>query len=96
MELTLTRTLQALTDPKRREILQMLGEGDMTAGEIGARFNISAPSVSHHLSVLKNADLVSAARSGQTIVYSLNSTVVQEFLQEIMRVLKIGEDHHAA
>jgi DNA-binding transcriptional ArsR family regulator len=92
MELALTRTLQALTDPKRREILQMLGEGDKTAGEIGARFNISAPSVSHHLSVLKNADLVRAERSGQTIVYSLNSTVVQEFLQEIMRVLKIGEE----
>jgi DNA-binding transcriptional ArsR family regulator len=92
MELALTRTLQALTDPKRREILQMLGEGDKTAGEIGARFDISAPSVSHHLSVLKNADLVRAERSGQTIVYSLNSTVVQEFLQEIMRVLKIGDE----
>jgi ArsR family transcriptional regulator len=95
MELTLTRTLQALTDPKRREILQMLGEGDKTAGEIAARFNISAPSVSHHLSVLKHADLVRAERNGQTIVYSLNSTVVQEFLQELMQVLKIGENHHA-
>ena len=95
MELSLTRTLQALTDPKRREILQMLGEGDKTAGEIGARFNISAPSVSHHLSVLKHADLVRGERNGQTIVYSLNSTVVQEFLQEIMQLLKIGEDNHA-
>ena len=94
MELTLTRTLQALTDPKRREILQMLGSGDKTAGELAAQFNISAPSVSHHLSVLKNADLVRAERNGQTIVYSLNSTVVQEFLQEIMQVLKIGEDNH--
>ena len=95
MELSLTRTLQALTDPKRREILQMLGEGDKTAGEIGAQFNISAPSVSHHLSVLKHADLVRAERNGQTIVYSLNSTVVQEFLQEIMQLLKIGEGNHA-
>lgn len=96
MELTLTRTLQALTDPKRREILQMLGAGDKTAGELAAQFNISAPSVSHHLSVLKNADLVRAERNGQTIVYSLNSTVVQEFLQEIMQVLKIGENDHDA
>jgi ArsR family transcriptional regulator, arsenate/arsenite/antimonite-responsive transcriptional repressor len=95
MELSLTRTLQALTDPKRREILRMLGEGDKTAGEIGAQFDISAPSVSHHLNVLKNADLVRAERNGQTIVYSLNTTVVQEFLQEILRLLKVGEDHNA-
>lgn len=95
MELTLNKTLQALADPKRREILQILGEGDRTAGELAARFDISAPSVSHHLSVLKNADLVRAERNGQTIVYSLNSTVVQEFLQEIMRVLRVGEERHA-
>lgn len=95
MELVLTRTLQALTDPKRREILQMLGAGDKTAGEISARFDISAPSVSHHLSVLKNADLIRAERNGQTLVYSLNTTVVQEFVQEIMRVLKVGEGDHA-
>lgn len=95
MELTLNKTLQALADPKRRQILQMLGEGDRTAGELAARFDISAPSVSHHLSVLKNADLVRAERNGQTIVYSLNSTVVQEFLQEIMRVLRVGEERHA-
>ena len=95
MEFALTRTLQALTDPKRREILQMLGEGDKTAGEIAARFSISAPSVSHHLSVLKNANLVRAERDGQMIIYSLNSTVVQEFLHEILRVLNVGEANHA-
>jgi ArsR family transcriptional regulator len=73
----------------------MLSEGSMTAGEIGARFAISAPSVSHHLSVLKNAELVRSERNGQTIVYSLNTTVVQEFLQELLQFFKIGEDHHA-
>jgi ArsR family transcriptional regulator, arsenate/arsenite/antimonite-responsive transcriptional repressor len=95
MELTLTRTLQALADPTRRAILQMLTDRDMTAGEIGARFAISAPSVSHHLSVLKNADLVHSERNGQTIVYSLNTTVMQEFLQELLQLFNVGGDDHA-
>lgn len=95
METALTRTLQALSDPTRREILRMLGAGDMTAGDIAGRFAISAPSVSHHLSVLKNADLVRARRDGQSIIYSLNSTVMQEFLQELLGLFKVGEDRHA-
>jgi DNA-binding transcriptional ArsR family regulator len=96
MELPLSRSLQALADPTRREIVRMLGEGDMTAGEIAARFEISAPSVSHHLGVLKNAALVRAERNGQSIVYSLNATVVQEFLEELLRFFKVGkESHHA-
>jgi ArsR family transcriptional regulator, arsenate/arsenite/antimonite-responsive transcriptional repressor len=95
MELTLTRTLQALSDPTRRAILQMLTDRDMTAGEIGARFAISAPSVSHHLSVLKNADLVRSERNGQTMVYSLNTTVMQEFLQELLQLFNVGGDGHA-
>lgn len=95
MELSLTRSLRALADPTRRAILQMLNERDMTAGEIAARFAISAPSVSHHLNVLKNADLVRAERDGQTIVYSLNTTVIQEFLQELMQLFNVGEDPHA-
>ena len=95
MELSLNRTLAALADPTRRAILQMLNERDMTAGEIGARFQISAPSVSHHLSVLKQAELVSSERNGQTIVYSLNSTVVQEFLQQLLQFFNIGGTNHA-
>jgi DNA-binding transcriptional ArsR family regulator len=95
MDLSLNRTLQALTDPTRRAILQMLHERDMTAGEIGARFEISAPSVSHHLSVLKHADLVRAERNGQTIVYSLNATVVQEFLQQLLQFFNVGGTNHA-
>ena len=87
----LTRTLQALTDPTRRAILEMLNESDMTAGDIASQFNISAPSVSHHLNVLKNADLVQSERRGQTIVYTLNSTVVQEFLQELLQFFRVGE-----
>jgi DNA-binding transcriptional ArsR family regulator len=91
MESTLTRSMQALADPTRRQILQMLSDGDLTAGEIAARFAISAPSISHHLAVLKNAELVRAERKGQTIVYSLNSTVVQELMQQLMELLGVGE-----
>ena len=67
----------------------------MTAGDIAAQFAISAPSVSHHLSVLKQAGLVQSQRNGQTIMYSLNSTVVQEFVQEVLQFFNIGEDNHA-
>ncbi len=95
MEAPLSHTFQALADPTRRAILKMLGEGDMTAGDIAAQFAISAPSVSHHLSVLKRAGLVQSQRNGQTLVYSLNTTVVQEFVQEVMQFFNIGEDDHA-
>jgi ArsR family transcriptional regulator, arsenate/arsenite/antimonite-responsive transcriptional repressor len=88
---SLTQTLQALSDPTRRRILSMLGERDLSAGEIGAAFDISAPSISHHLSVLKNAELVLARRDGQRIVYSLNTTVTQELMQELMRLFKVGD-----
>jgi DNA-binding transcriptional ArsR family regulator len=88
MSTALTRTLHALADPTRREILRMLGERDMTAGEIGANFDMSAPSISHHLNTLKQAELVIAERRGQSIVYSLNATVVQEFLQTIVAALE--------
>ena len=67
----------------------------MTAGDLAAQFAISAPSVSHHLSVLKQAGLVQSQRNGQTIMYSLNSTVVQEFVQEVLQFFNIGEDNHA-
>jgi DNA-binding transcriptional ArsR family regulator len=73
----------------------MLGECDMTAGDIAAQFAISAPSVSHHLNVLKQAGLIQSQRNGQTLVYSLNTTVVQEFVQEVMQFFNIGEDNHA-
>lgn len=90
MDTALNRTLQALTDPTRREILRMLGKCDMNAGDIAAGFNLSLPSVSHHLSVLKNAELVSAERRGQNIVYSLNATVAQETVAAVMALFKVG------
>jgi ArsR family transcriptional regulator, arsenate/arsenite/antimonite-responsive transcriptional repressor len=90
MENALTQTMQAMADPTRRAILQMLNAGDMTAGEIAARFAISAPSVSHHLNVLKAAELVAAQRSGQRIIYRLNTTVAQEMIQQIMQIFSVG------
>ena len=87
-------TFQALADPTRRAILKMLSNGNLTAGEIAARFEMSAPSVSHHLRVLKQAELVQAQRNGQTIVYSLNATVMQEVLQELMQLFKVGANDH--
>jgi len=71
---------KALSDETRREILRLLQEGPLTAGAIAENFAISKPSISHHLSALKHADLVTAERRGQEIVYSLNTTVFQDVL----------------
>src|SRR5262245_7943636 len=75
---------KALADPTRREILRLLGAGEMTAGEIGERFQISQPAVSRHLSVLKGAGLVTAARRGQNVVYALDTTVLQDFVRALL------------
>ncbi len=71
---------KALSDPTRREILKLLRGGDMNAGEIASHFDMSKPSISHHLGLLKQARLVLDLRQGQNIVYSLNMTVFQEAL----------------
>lgn len=72
---------KALADPSRRHILELLAQGDMTAGEIAAHFSMTKPSVSHHLNILKSAGLVTDQRSGQNIVYSINLTVFQELIK---------------
>jgi DNA-binding transcriptional ArsR family regulator len=72
---------KALNDPTRREILELLQQRDMTAGEIVEHFTISGPSISHHLDLLKQAGLVTAEKSGQYIYYSLNTTVVDEIMK---------------
>ena len=78
------KTFRALADPTRRRILEMLRDGDLAAGEIAAAFPMAWASVSHHLQVLKGADLVLAERDGQFIRYSLNSTTMQDLLQHVM------------
>jgi ArsR family transcriptional regulator, arsenate/arsenite/antimonite-responsive transcriptional repressor len=76
---------KALNDPTRREILALLQQKDMTAGEIAEKFHISWPSVSHHLDLLKQAKLVVAEKEGQFVTYSLNTTVVDEILKWFMQ-----------
>ena len=71
---------KALADPSRRRILSLLRKGEMTAGELAEHFDMAKPSLSHHFSVLKQADLISARRDGQQIYYALNTTVVEDLL----------------
>ncbi|NIK70627.1 MULTISPECIES: autorepressor SdpR family transcription factor [unclassified Paenibacillus] len=78
---------KALSDPTRRQILQMLKEQDLSAGQIADHFNISKPSISHHLNLLKQAKLVAEERQGQNRVYSLNMTVVQEAMGWFLGIL---------
>ena len=76
---------KALNDPTRREILEMLQESDLTAGEIADKFHISFPSISHHLDLLKQAKLVTSEKEGQYVYYSLNTTVVDDILKWFMQ-----------
>ena len=74
----LQQTLKALSDPIRREILNLLKKGRMPAGEITAHFSVSAPAISRHLSVLKEADLIRDTREGKFIFYEINTSVLEE------------------
>ncbi|MCD7892983.1 MAG: autorepressor SdpR family transcription factor [Erysipelotrichaceae bacterium] len=82
---------KALSDPTRRAILELLKEGDMNAGEIAEHFQMTKPSISHHLNILKSSGLISDERHGQTIVYSLNMTVFQEVIHWVMSFNLEGE-----
>ena len=77
---------KALNDGTRREILELLRKKDMTAGEIAQQFDISWPSISHHLDLLRQAGLVSAKKSGQFVYYSLDTTVVDEILKWLIQL----------
>ena len=74
------QTLKALSDPVRREILDLLKSGRMSAGEITGHFDITAAAISRHLSVLKDADLIRDTREGKYIFYDLNASVLEEIL----------------
>ncbi len=79
---------KALRDPTRRQILEMLNERDLTVGEISAAFEMSTPSISYHLDLLKNAQLVSARKNGQFVTYSLETTVLEDSLGWILQLIK--------
>lgn len=83
-------TMKALSDPTRREILNLLKAGRLSAGEIGEHFNMTAAAISRHLSVLKEADLIRDTREGKFIIYELNTSVLEEVLLWIQE-LKGGD-----
>ena len=83
---------KALADPTRRRILELLPAKDLTAGELAEHFDISKPSLSHHLATLKNAGLVTDERHGQNIIYSLNTTVMQDLIGWFMGFVSTKED----
>lgn len=84
-------SFKALADPTRRQILRLLREKDRTAGEIADFFNMTKPSISHHLNALKHAGLVQDERNGQFIVYSLDSTVLEEVLGWFLELTGTGK-----
>ena len=90
----LQQTLKALADPIRREILNLLKKGRMPAGEITAHFSASAPSISRHLSVLKEADLIRDTREGKFIYYEINTSVLEETMLWLADLK--GDGGHAA
>ena len=78
--MSLQNTLRALADPTRREILSLLKERTMSAGEISDRFNISFAAISRHLSILKEADLIRDERDGKFIYYTINTSVLEDII----------------
>ena len=78
--MSLQNTLRALSDPIRREILGMLKSGRMSAGDIVAHFEVTGASISRHLSVLKDADLIRDSREGKFIFYELNTSVLEDIM----------------
>ena len=88
----LQQTLKALADPTRREILNLLKKGKLSAGEITDHFQITAAAISRHLSVLKEADLIEDTREGKYIFYELNASVLEEIMLWITELK--GESNH--
>ena len=90
--MALQQTLRALADPIRREILNLLKAGRMSAGEICDHFDVTGASISRHLSVLKEADLIRDTREGKFIYYELNASVLEEIMLWLVN-LKGADDH---
>ncbi|RLC51684.1 MAG: transcriptional regulator [Candidatus Cloacimonadota bacterium] len=82
------KVFKALADASRRKIITLLKGRDMTAGEIADQFNISKPSISEHLKILKNADLIGSERNGQFIKYFLNASIIEEVIGYFMEITR--------
>ena len=84
----MSKAFKALSDKTRREILKMLNERDMSAGEIAENFSMSKPSISKHLDILREAELISSEKKGQFVIYSINTSVIQEVLGNFLEIFK--------
>lgn len=87
--MSLSQMYAAIADPTRHKILELLKKHELPAGQIGKHFDITAPSLSHHLNILKQADLISSRRVGQEIIYSLNLSVFEEMAETLIKFFKI-------
>lgn len=85
-------TWAALSDPTRRAILSLLRQEDMNAGEIAANFDMSKPSISKHLDILRRAGLISSQKHGQFITYSLNTSVLEDLTSALINFTQSGSD----
>jgi ArsR family transcriptional regulator len=81
----MNKLFKALNDPTRRQILELLGRDDLSAGEIADQFDISKPSISHHLDLLRQAGLVESVKKGQFVYYSINTTVFDELVKWMLK-----------
>ncbi len=88
----MNEVFQALSDPTRREILRLLKNGDMTAGDIAERFPLAKSTLSGHFGVLKHSGLIVAEKNGTRIVYSLNVSAVEEVLASVLSLLNVGRE----
>lgn len=84
----MNRIFKALNDETRRQIIELLRKDDLTAGDIAEHFDMTKPSISHHLDILKQADLVTTEKKGQFVIYSINMTVVDDLLEWIIKIKK--------
>lgn len=82
----------ALSDPTRRQILKLLKKKDLNAGELAAEFNMTKPSVSHHLSILKQSGLVDSEKQGQNVIYTLRISVLEDALALLAALTEKGEN----
>jgi ArsR family transcriptional regulator, arsenate/arsenite/antimonite-responsive transcriptional repressor len=94
--MSIANAYRALGDPTRREILRLLREGEMAAGELAGQFQISWPSVSRHLKVLEGAGLVSSQRRGGHIIYTLQTSVLEDIATEVADMAGIGRPSSTA
>ncbi|MBS4196689.1 autorepressor SdpR family transcription factor [Lederbergia citri] len=85
---------KALSDPSRRKILHLLKKKDLSAGEIADQFNMTKPSISHHLNLLKQANLVDSEKKGQHVIYSLNTSVFEDVVTWFMDLLNKDDEEN--